>query len=321
MKETIAIVSCCFNEAENIPTLYDELAHIFSIHNHEFDWHLTIVDDGSEDNTISVINDLISQSCNIELIQLSRNFGKEAAITAGLDYSKNCHVLLIDADLQHPTNIISSMIDKLKIGYDMVVGIPSNRYPSKLQRLFSYLFHRIITISNKSPIIIGAGDFRLIHKRNVSELIRLREKTRYMKGLYGYVGGKVSTVNFKEQDRHQGKTKFFYWQRISLAINGITSTTTLPIRLFTFAGCTVLVFSLLYLLYILFEIIIYDKSVPGFASLLFATVILNGLILIQVGVQGEYISKLLEETKARPIYIVKKHTKMLEKTMKNDSFK
>ena len=310
-KNHLTIVACCYNEEKNIEALYREIGSAISSSDmsDKITWHLMLVDDGSEDNTVAVAEELILQGLNIELVELSRNFGKEAALTAGLDVA-NSAVLLIDADLQHPTSVLPKLIETWLNGADMVIGIPESRTPDFLSQMFSYAYHKLIDWSSAHPVAMKGGDFRLIGLNALNSLKRMRERSRYMKGLYGYVGGIIETIEFTEQNRLHGETKFTYRKRISLAINGLISTTTFPLRFFTLMGLSVLGFAFIYMLYILFEILFLGKSVPGFASLLFSIVILNGLLMLQLGVQSEYISKILEEVKQRPIYIIKKHTQV-----------
>ena len=304
-KQKIVVVSCCFNESRNIINLYSSIEETMETIGN-YDWHLLIVDDGSTDDSKMLVTKLILDGKNIEYIQLSRNFGKEAAITAGLDNIQSADAcILLDADLQHPIKYLPDLIEKWQSGANMVVAIPEQRNRDLIGIYFSHLYHKIISWGSNSPLILEGGDFRLLDKSTVFELSKIREKTRYMKGLYGFPGGDIQIIQYKEEPRSKGQTKFNFKKRLSLAINGLVSLTTLPIRFFSILGLASIISGFIYLLYILGEIIFYGRSVPGFASILFSIIILNGFIMLQIGVQGEYIAKILDEVKDRPLYVVK----------------
>lgn len=268
-------------------------------------WDILLVDDGSWDDTSEIVLKLCQTKPHLKYLCLTRNFGKEAAICAGLDtVPRDRAALLMDADGQHPVDAILPMIKKLQNGLDMVVAVPQKRATNIINRMLSRAYHYLITAVTRHEITPGGGDFRILSSKQIVRLKALRERGRYMKGLYSFPGGKIDTVEYVERPRPKGKSSFSYGDRVSLAIDGMTSLTTMPIRAFSAIGLAVFVLSLLYLIYIVFEIIIFGRSAPGFASLLFSVVILNGLIMIQIGVQGEYISQLLKEVKQRPIYVI-----------------
>lgn len=303
-KIKITFISCCFNEEHNLEKHLNAIHSMMSSLSVD-QWEILLIDDGSTDNTIQVLRDMKVKYSNLRYACLTRNFGKEAAICAGLDLVNNSEAaILIDADLQHPVETIPAMINEWEKGYDMVVATPKNRATSLSNKLLSRLYHKFISWSSKHDILRDGGDFRLISSQQINRIRSLRERGRYMKGLYSYPGGKISSVEYDEKQRSDGKSTFSILKRVNLAIDGITSLTSFPIRLFTLLGLSVLFLSIVYLLYILFGIIVHGKDVPGFASLLFSVVILNGLIMIQVGVQGEYIAQLLKEVKQRPIYVI-----------------
>lgn len=300
---SITFIACCYNEANNISQLLTDIESTMS--NTQFEWELLLVDDGSWDDTSNVAKRLCQKNKRLKYLCLTRNFGKEAAICAGLDMVSDEHaVLLLDADGQHPVNAILPMIDKLLAGADMVVALPKRRASSLSNKILSRAYHWFINLSTRHEITPGGGDFRLLSSKQVKRLRSLRERGRYMKGLYSFPGGKIETVEYHELPRSDGDSTFSLGKRLGLAIDGITSLTTMPIRAFSVIGCIVLAFSLIYLLYIIFEILFFGRSAPGFASLLMSVVILNGLIMIQVGIQGEYIAQLLKEVKQRPIYVI-----------------
>jgi len=301
----ITFVSCCFNEAENIVALYEGIKATMDDALSQYQWTLMLVDDGSTDDTQIVVNKLIDNQQNLKYLKLTRNFGKEAAICAGLDSLQETDAaILIDGDRQHPVEALPALIKEWEMGYDMVVAIPENRATGLRNRLLGRLFHKFMSRASKHHILLNGGDFRLISANQLDRLGLLRERSRYMKGLYSYLGGSISSINYTEKPRTGGSSQFNFLNRVSLAIDGITSFTSVPIRFFTLLGFFFLGLAVLYMIYILFGIIINGKEVPGFASLLFSIVILNGLIMIQIGVQGEYISQLLKEVKQRPIYLI-----------------
>ncbi len=317
-KPSIVFVSCCYNELENLSALYDTLAATMA-NVANIDWHLLLVDDASIDGTPERVVEMINQSKRIEYIQLSRNFGKEAAMTAGLDALSGADAcILLDADLQHPIKYVPQMIDHWRNGASMVIAVPRLRNRDIIGRVASFLYHRLITWASKAPVTFAGGDFRLLDKTSIMELSKMRERARYMKGLYGFVGGDIKTIDYDEQPRAAGETKFSFTKRLSLALNGLISLTTLPLRLFSLLGIIAILFGTVYMIYILIELMMYGKSVPGFASVLFSVIIFNGFIMLQIGVQGEYIAKILEEVKHRPLYIIRQHINPLDSQSGND---
>ena len=309
-KQRIVFVSCCYNEAENLVALYDSIESTMA-QVKDVKWHLLLVDDASSDSTPSLVETMISQSKKIEYIQFSRNFGKEAALTAGLDLVHDADAsILLDADLQHPIKYVPEMIELWRQGASMVIAVPTIRNRDLIGKLSSFLYHKLISWASKSPVTFAGGDFRLLDRASVLELSLMRERSRYMKGLYGYIGGNIQIIDYDEQARVHGDTKFSYTKRLSLALNGLISLTTLPLRLFSLLGIVAIAGGTAYMIFILIELMIHGKSVPGFASVLFSIIIFNGFIMLQIGVQGEYIAKILEEVKHRPLYIIKQHRRV-----------
>jgi glycosyltransferase involved in cell wall biosynthesis len=299
----LTFIACCYNEAENIPALLNEIERTMS--NSELDWNVLLVDDGSWDDSAALIAQLSETKKYLKYLCLTRNFGKEAAICAGLDaIVEGRAALLLDADGQHPMDAVLPMIEKLRAGADMVVAVPNERASGIFNKAFSRAYHWFIKLSTRQEITHGGGDFRLLNSKQVKRIKLMREHVRYMKGLYSYPGGRIETVKYQERPRPNGKSTFSLASKVRLAIDGIISFTTMPLRAFFVIGLMVLVVSAVYLIYILFEIALYGRSAPGFASLLFSIMVLNGLIMVQVGVQGEYIAQLLKEVKQRPIYLV-----------------
>ena len=318
-ESSIVFVSCCYNEADNLSELYSAIeAAMGEVSN--LDWHLLLVDDASIDDTQDRVREMINQSKQIEYIQLSRNFGKEAALTAGLDAVHDADAcILLDADLQHPIKYAPRMIEHWQNGASMVIAVPSLRNRDLIGKVASFLYHKLIAWASKAPVTFAGGDFRLLDRASVLALSRMRERSRYMKGLYGFVGGDIKTIDYDEQPRTAGESKFSYAKRLSLALNGLVSLTTLPLRLFSLLGIVAIVFGTAYMIYILIELIIHGKSVPGFASVLFSVIIFNGFIMLQIGIQGEYIAKILEEVKHRPLYIIKRHEKVAKSNDSDDN--
>jgi len=300
----ITLVTCCFNEENNLSILYQRINRLIeSLGGYE--WKLLIVDDGSTDNTQNIAKQIATKETYVDYINFTRNFGKEAAITAGLDYAANADaVILFDADLQHPIELVSTLLEKWQAGADMVIARPSSRKNGFFNSVFSKYFHKFVSAFSSYDITHTGGDFRLLSAKQISHLKKMRERSRYMKGMYSFPGGRIEIIDYSEEDRISGQSSFTMLKRIGLAVNGITSITAFPIRIFSIVGLAVLVLAFMYLVYIGFEIVFFGRSMPGFASLLFSVVILNGLIMIQVGIQGEYIAQLLTEAKQRPIYIV-----------------
>jgi glycosyltransferase involved in cell wall biosynthesis len=293
-----------FNEAGNLPALIPELCGQLAELTPNFE--VLVVDDGSEDDTAAVTVDL-AKKYPVRLLQLSRNFGKESALTAGLDHAGGDVVILMDADFQHPIATLPAFIAYWRQGYDMVYGIRSDRSDeSVLKRQFSAWFYALMTRgpSTACQMEPNAGDFRLLDRKVVDALKNLPENDRFMKGLFSWVGFKTIGIPFQAENRRAGDSRFNFFNLSELAITGITSFTSLPLRLCAAFGAIVSLLSMLYGFYIVLETMIGGVDVPGWATLVVAICFLSGIQLLSIGILGEYIARIFFEAKQRPSYII-----------------
>jgi glycosyltransferase involved in cell wall biosynthesis len=269
-------------------------------------FEILFVDDGSTDRTLEVIRRANAADSRVRGISLSRNFGKEAALSAGLDVARGMAVVPLDVDLQDPPEALPKMIAQWRAGYDVVYGVRDNRESDSLpKRLTADLYYRAHNWLSEDKIPEHAGDFRLLDRKVVDVIRRMPERNRFMKGLFAWAGFKQAAVLYHREERTVGKTKYNYWKLWTLAIDGITSASTLPLRVWSYLGAFVALGALGYSVYIIVRTLTSGIDVPGYASLMVAVLFLGGLQLLSLGVLGEYVGRILTETKARPLYIVR----------------
>lgn len=299
----LGIVIPVYNEAETLPIMYKKLMETVS--KIGCTYKILCVDDGSDDNTFEIIQSLHKDNNHFIAIRLSRNFGKEAALSAGLNYINAKAVIVMDADMQDPPTLIPQLMEKWREGYDVVYAKRKTRHQdSYLKKFSAWSFYNIINWISEIPIPRNGGDFRLIDRRVVEILNRLPERTRFMKGLFAWVGFKQTWIFFDRPSRVKGSSKWSYWGLWNFALRGITTFSTFPIRMSGYLGLLVSFGAILYALVLIFKVLIYGIDVPGYASLMVGTLFLNGVILTALGVMGEYIGNIFNEVKQRPIYIV-----------------
>ena len=270
-------------------------------------WEILFVDDGSEDNTLAAILQAHQGDKRIRALSLSRNFGKEAALTAGLDHAAGQAVIPIDVDLQDPPEVIGAMLAKWRDGYEVVYGVRTNRESDSLpKRLTADLYYRAHNYLSSDKIPEHAGDFRLLD-RAVVEIIRaMPERNRFMKGLFAWSGFRQAAVEYERVPRTVGTTKFRYWKLWTLALDGLTSASTMPLRIWSYVGVVIAFFTLLYAVYVVVKTVFFGSDVAGYPSLMVAILFFGGLQLISLGVLGEYVGRILIETKRRPLYVIRK---------------
>jgi polyisoprenyl-phosphate glycosyltransferase len=269
-------------------------------------WEILFVDDGSGDATLAVIHQAHRRDPRIRALSLSRNFGKEAALSAGLDHVSGQAVVPIDVDLQDPPEAISDMLAKWREGYEVVYGVRRNRHSDSLpKRLTADLYYRAHNYLSDDKIPEHAGDFRLLDRSVVDVIRAMPERNRFMKGLFAWGGFRQAAVEYNRAPRQAGQTKFHYWRLWTLALDGITSASTMPLRIWSYVGVTIAIFSLLYAIAVVVRTLVFGIQVPGYPSLMVAILFFGGLQLISLGVLGEYVGRILTETKRRPIYVVR----------------
>ena len=269
-------------------------------------FEILFIDDGSSDGTMAEIRRACAADQRIRAISLSRNFGKEAALSAGLDHAIGSAVVPLDVDLQDPPEALGEMIAKWREGYEIVYGVRSNRQSDSLpKRLTADLYYRAHNALSQDKIPEHAGDFRLLDRVVVDVIRAMPERTRFMKGLFAWAGFRQASVSYTRDERTVGTTKFRYWKLWTLALDGITSASTVPLRVWSYLGGLVAMFAMGYAIFIIIRTMISGTDVPGYASLMVAILFLGGLQLLSLGVLGEYVGRIMVETKHRPLYVIR----------------
>lgn len=305
--KTISILVPCFNEAQSLEMLYEEIVRVISTLD-DYRWEVLFVNDGSRDNTMEVIKGLREKDGRISYVDLSRNFGKENAMLAGFDYAKGDAVVIMDADLQHPPAVIPEMIKKWEEGYDDVYAQRKSRgKESWLRKRLTKSYYRLLQGSSRVDVLPNVGDFRLLDRKCVDALCQMRESGRYTKGMYCFIGFKKIGVEFETQDRVSGESSMSYKKLMNLALEGITSYTTAPLRWATFIGLIVSFLAFAYMVFVLIKAFLYGDPVTGYPTLLTVILFIGGVQLLTIGIIGEYLAKVFVEVKNRPVYIIKEY--------------
>ena len=269
-------------------------------------WEILFVDDGSTDATLAAIVAANQRDGRVRALSLSRNFGKEAALTAGLEHAGGNAVIPMDVDMQDPPEVLPEMVAKWRDGFEMVFGVRRCRDSDPLpKRLTAGLYYRAHNWVSQDKIPENAGDFRLMDRKVVDVIRALPERNRFMKGLFAWAGFKQASVEYDRAEREHGTTKFNYWKLWTLALDGITSASTVPLRIWSYVGAIVALFALGYAGFIALDTLVFGNRVPGYASIMTSVLFLGGIQLISLGVLGEYVGRILTETKQRPLYVVR----------------
>ena len=301
----ISVLIPCHNEENTLPLLYPELVKLMDS-DLPYQWELMFVNDGSTDGTLQVLRQLRQQDQRVNYVDLSRNFGKEAAMLAGFDYVTGDCMIIIDADLQDPPELIPEMIKWWEQGYEDVYARRKSRgRESWLRKRLSLLFYRMLQSSSRFDVLQNVGDFRLLDRCCIDALRQMRESERYTKGMFSWIGFKKKEVEFDRGDRIAGSSSWNFRQLFSLAIDGITSFTNLPLRISTVVGFIVSMLAFIYMIYVFIKALIWGDPVQGYPSLVILLLFLGGIQLLSLGIIGEYIGRIYNETKNRPDYIVR----------------
>jgi polyisoprenyl-phosphate glycosyltransferase len=313
----VSIVVPIFNEASNLERLCDRLTQVLD--RLEVTYEIVLVNDGSRDDTLQVAAQCQQCYPQIVVIDLSRNFGKEIAMSAGLDYTQGRAVIPIDADLQDPPELIGALIEKWREGFDVVCATRRQRLgESWLKQFTAAGFYRTISRLSSVPIPANTGDFRLLDRTVVDAIKQLPERTRFMKGLFAWVGYRQTTVYFDRAPRLSGQTTWNYWKLWNFALDGITAFSSLPLKVWSYVGVSISILSLAYAVFLTLRTLVSGADVPGYASLMVAVLFLGSVQLIAIGVLGEYLGRIYDEVKQRPLYLVRQvyrtsdHTPSLE---------
>lgn len=300
---SISIVAPAYNEQEVLGEFHRRVTEVMASLGCQYE--IVLVNDGSRDNTLALMYALRERDPHISVVDLSRNFGKEIALSAGLDHTKGDVVVVLDSDLQDPPELIPQMLDIWREGYDVVYGMRTARDGETwFKKATAKYFYRLIKSVSRVDIPKDTGDFRLMSRRAVEALSKLREEHRFMKGLFAWVGFPSSPFLYRRDPRAAGETKWNYWKLWNFALEGITSFTVAPLKVSTYLGMLIAVLALLYAVFVIWKALVYSDPVRGYPSLMTVVLFLGGVQLISVGLLGEYVGRIFNEVKRRPLYLV-----------------
>lgn len=304
MTEKISLVVPMYNEAANIEAFFATLIPVLEQATEQYE--VICINDGSSDNTLELIKKKIETNRRIKVIDLSRNFGKECALTAGLHFADGDAVIPLDSDLQDPPELIPELIQKWHEGYKVVLCTRADRTNDGFfKRVTAGLFYRLERKLSDVPMPVNVGDFRLMDRQVIEALRQMPERTRFMKGMFAWLGYDQTAVSYIRPARRNGKTKWSFWKLWNLGLEGIFSFTTLPLRIWTYLGAILAAAASLYIVFIIFKVLIMGVDVPGYASTLVLLLFFSGLNMIGLGILGEYVGRIFTEVKRRPLYLIK----------------
>lgn len=300
----LSIVVPMFNEAAVVDRFFERLGRV--LERLGLSHEIVVVNDGSNDDTLTRLLEHRARNPAIKVISLSRTFGKDIALSAGFDHTRGRAVVPIDADLQDPPELIEAMVTRWREGYDVVYATRMRRPgDSWLKRTTAHFFYRIFETIADVPIPRDTGDFRLLDRRVVDVMVRLPERTRFMKGLFAWVGFKQTALYYEREPRPAGGTKWNYWRLWNFAMDGITSFSSVPLKVWSYCGFVISLFAFLYAVVLAIKKLLHDVDVPGYTSLMVVVLFLGGIQLITLGILGEYMGRVYNEVKGRPLYIVR----------------
>ena len=311
-RKLVSILVPCYNEEQSLPLFYEEVTKVTqSIP--QYDFEIFFVNDGSFDGTLSIIDNLYEQDKTVSYVSLSRNFGKENAMLAGFDYLRGDCVIIMDADLQDPPKLVPQMLEYWEQGFQDVYAKRADRgSESWLRKQFSLLFYKILARSTRFEMLQNVGDFRLLDRKCVDALTKMRETERYTKGMFCWIGYKKKEIVFNRNNRVAGTSNWSFHSLFNLAIEGITSFTTAPLRFASIMGFMIALVAFIYLIYFLTKTLLFGDPVRGFPTLVIVILFLGGVQLLCMGILGEYIGRIFNETKKRPPYLVEEYKKAQE---------
>lgn len=303
-RRSLSVVVPVYNESEVLPEFHRRICAVLATL--DMQCQIIYVNDGSTDGTLEIIHELDARQAPVQLVDLSRNFGKDIALTAGLDHADSDAVIVIDADLQDPPELIPELVSHWLEGYDVVYAKRTQRDgEGMVKKATAYLFYRLMRKMCRVPIPEDTGDFRLLSRRAVDAIKQLREQHRFMKGLFAWIGYPQKAVPYRRAGRFAGTTKWNYWKLWNFALEGITSFTGGPLKVATYVGLTTALGALTYGAYFAVRTLLYGNPVPGYPSLVVIVLFLGGMQLLSIGIIGEYLARLFDESKKRPLYFLK----------------
>ncbi|MBK9792501.1 MAG: glycosyltransferase family 2 protein [Sphingobacteriales bacterium] len=300
----ISVVIPVFNEESNLPVLYERLVNsVTAISN---DYELIFVNDGSKDNSLNIIKELSLKNAQVKYIDFSKNFGHQLAVFAGLENAKGDTIVIIDADLQDPPELIKELYNKMKEGYDVVYAQREQRVGESWHKLMTAkLFYRFINRLSEVSIPLDTGDFRIISKKINDIIVSMPERNKFLRGQIAWAGFNQTFVSYNREERYAGKTNYSYSKMFSFAFDGITAFSNLPLRLATYLGFAVSLISFFFILYTLYQKYFKHDVVQGWSSLMVSILFIGGVQLICLGIIGEYLGRIMDNVKQRPLYIVR----------------
>ena len=302
----ISVVVPVKDEENAIRPFVERVSKVLQKIVHKDDWEILFVDDGSSDETIAAIAAAHFRDPRVRAISLSRNFGKEAAMTAGLEHAGGQAVVPKDVDMQDPPEVLVEMVAKWREGYEMVFGVRRNRASDSVsKRMTAGLFYRAHNLISNDKIPENAGDFRLLDRKVVDAIRTLPERNRFMKGLFAWAGFRQTAVEYDRVERNVGASKFNYWKLWTLALDGITAASTAPLRVWSYVGAVIAFFAMCYAVFIFSRTLLFGVDMPGYASIMVSVLFLGGVQLISLGILGEYVGRILTEAKQRPLYVIR----------------
>ncbi len=304
MKKLVSILVPCYNEEASLPRLYEAVKELMDAES-GYDWELFFINDGSRDKTLDIIRQLADADPRISFASLSRNFGKENAMLAGFDHVAGDCMIIMDADLQDPPSLIPQMLQYWEEGYQDIYARRNTRgRESWLRRRLSKAFYYILDRSSRYEMLQDVGDFRLLDRKCINALCELRESERYTKGLFCWIGYRKKEILFDRGNRIAGQSNWNYAALFNLAIEGITSFTTAPLRIASLVGALIAIWALCYMAWIIFKVLMWGDPVAGYPTIMTVMLLLGSIQLIAIGILGEYIGRIFNEVKRRPVYIV-----------------
>ena len=301
--ELLSIVVPCFDEEETVKIFFKEIKNVLANYNYE----IIYINDGSSDNTLENIKDLAKNAPNVKYISFSRNFGKESSIYAGLKYAKGDLVAIMDADMQHPLNLLPEMIKAVTHeNYDIAAARRiSRKGEPKIKSFFSHRYYRVFNRISRIEIVEGATDYRLMTRQVVDSILKLEEYNRFSKGLFQWVGFDTKWIDYENIERAKGKTSWSFLGLLRYSMEGIIAFSTVPLTISILLGTIISIVAFIYMIYIIAKYILYSDPVQGFATIMCAILLLGGIQLLSIGTLGKYLEKTYFETKNRPIFIIK----------------
>ena len=306
-RKLLSVVVPCYNEEKVIRLFNGAITkHLREINKRDYDYELIYVNDGSRDKTLDLIMEFAKTNNHIKYISFSRNFGKEAAMLAGLEHATGDCAVIMDADLQHPPHLIEQMLDKYEAGYDQVIAKRDRAGETKKAAFFARTYYKLVNKMVDVTMVDGAGDFRLLSRDTIDAVLSLKETNRFSKGLFSWVGFNQTYIEYENRQRAFDESRWSFKRLLRYGVDGIVSFNVQPLRMCVYLGGVLLVISMIYLLYLFVGILIYGIDVPGYFTTITLISVIGGVQLISLGIIGEYVGRIYAEVKKRPIYIVAK---------------